>query len=228
MLLPWSRFFRRTHGNLRKITEFLCGIKPDILGLIEVDAGSYRSSGKNQAQALADSLGHYHVYSSKYSRGHVAQMVPLMNKQGNAFLTSESIDNAQFHYFDKGVKRLVIELELADVTIFLVHLALGGGMRHRQLNDLYSLVKESTKPTIVAGDFNARWGATEMRLFLAATGLTDANSRNQPTYPSWKPNRQLDFMLYSREIVMKKFSMPKVILSDHLPLILDFEIKHGR
>ncbi|MBA4388510.1 MAG: endonuclease, partial [Verrucomicrobia bacterium] len=129
-----------------------------------------------------------------------------------------------FHYFDKGVKRLIIELELANLTVFLVHLALSFKARQHQLSDLYSLVKGTRQPHIVAGDFNASWGDREIRLFLAATGLAKAGPASTPTYPSWKPKRELDFILHSPEIKVTGFMIPQVTFSDHLPLVCDFEI----
>jgi endonuclease/exonuclease/phosphatase family metal-dependent hydrolase len=225
LLFPWSGYLRRTNSNLLDIIRFLKALNPDIIGLVEVDAGSYRSARKNQASTIANAMGHYHSYHSKYSASHVARSLPLMKLQGNAFLTRDSIRHEKFHFFRKGVKRLVIELDLADVRIFLVHLALGFRSRHAQLSDLYDLVKGTDKPHIVAGDFNARWGDREIALFLAATGLSSASTDRKPTYPSWAPRRQLDFILHSPEIRPTKFWTPRVEFSDHLPLVCDFAIR---
>ncbi len=222
-LFPWSGYFKRTSSNLSRIADFLGKHNPDIMGLIEVDAGSYRSARMNQAETLAESLGHYHTYKSKYHEASPAHLLPMMNKQGNAFLTRDTIRNAEFHYFEHGVKRLVIELELENLTIFLVHLALTFRVRHHQLSDLYDLVNGTDKPHIVAGDFNAFWGDKEINLFLAATGLKNANMGGNPSFPSWAPTRQLDFVLHSEGIRTLQFSMPQVTHSDHLPLIYDFE-----
>lgn len=222
---PWSGYFRKTSQNLSEITAFLHSLDPDILGLIEVDAGSYRAGKKNQAQIIADSLGHYHTYRSKYGESALTRLMPVVNKQGNAFVTRDTISNETFHYFEKGVKRLVIELELDNLTIFLVHLALGFRIRHYQLSDLYDLVKGTEKPHIVAGDFNAHWGDRETNLFQAATGLASANVDGLSSYPSWMPKRQLDFILHSPEIKTSGFQMPRVAYSDHLPLVYDFEME---
>lgn len=225
LLFPWSGYFRRTAGNLDDIIDFMKPLDSDIIGLIEVDAGSYRSGRQNQAKTIADALGHYNLYRSKYDRLSFANLLPVMNKQGNAFLTRGTVTNGQFHYFKKGVKRLVIELELEDVTVFLVHLALSFRTRHHQLSDLYSLVKDTKKPLIVAGDFNTSWGDHEIRLFLAATGLTKAGPDNAHTFPSWAPKRQLDFILHSSEIKVTRFNTPRVTFSDHLPVVCDFKIR---
>jgi endonuclease/exonuclease/phosphatase family metal-dependent hydrolase len=82
----------------------------------------------------------YHVYQSKYPSDSVAQKVPLVNKQGNAILTNQKIISHRFHYFSEGIKRLVIELELEDFNIFLVHLSLKFRHRQYQLQELHRMV----------------------------------------------------------------------------------------
>jgi endonuclease/exonuclease/phosphatase family metal-dependent hydrolase len=223
--LPWSRYLRRTTETMAGIARFIRRMDPDILGLIEVDAGSYRSRRQNQAESLANELGHRHTYRSKYAERSLARWLPVINKQGNALLTRGAVARHHFHYFDRGMKRLVIEVELDRLTVFLVHLSLTFRARHRQLGDLYSLVKGTAKPHIVAGDFNARWGDREMRLFLAATGLHNANAAGAPTFPSWAPRRQLDFVMLDPRIRLRRFHMPAVTHSDHLPLVVDLELR---
>ncbi|MFC1451752.1 endonuclease/exonuclease/phosphatase family protein [Verrucomicrobiota bacterium] len=224
MWFPWSGYLRRTSHNLHQMADFVASLDPDIVGLLEVDEGSYRTGRKSQAKMLANVLGHYHTYGSKYGEYSLARRIPVLNRQGNAFLTRDTITNDQFHYFDKGVKRLVIELELDRVVIFLVHLALSFRIRHHQLSDLYSLVKNTAKPHIVAGDFNALWGDREIRLFLAATDLRSANDERLPSFPSWAPRRQLDFVLHSAGIESRRLWMPRVTYSDHLPIVYDFGV----
>ncbi len=218
------QFFRHTGERLGEIVEFIRTVRPDVAGLVEVDAGSYRSRRVNQAEAIAGALGHYHAFRSKYGAASLAHRIPVMRKQGNAFVVRDSAKDVRFHYFTKGVKRLAIELELKDVVFFLVHLALGGRTRFRQLHDLYELVKKTRKPVIVAGDFNTIWGEHEIRLFRAACGLATADPGNRPSFPSWRPKRHLDFILHSPGIVIDRFDMPAIGLSDHLPLICDFHI----
>ena len=222
--VPYSGYLKRTNGNLRQIVRFIKLMNPDLIGLIEVDSGSYRSEKSNQAEAIATELRQYHVYQSKYTSDSMAQIIPLVNKQGNAFLTSQEIHSHRFHYFSDGVKRLVIELELEEITAFLVHLSLKFRHRQYQLQELHSMVRNVQKPIIVAGDFNAFWGDRELQLFLAATGLRSANEMAEPSHPSRAPRRQLDYIFHSPEIQVSNFQIPQVRLSDHAPLVCDFEV----
>ena len=150
--------------------------------------------------------------------------MPIVRKQANAFLAAPRVRGERFHYFDTGIKRLIIELELDDIAIFLVHLSLKFRHRQYQLRYLYDLVRKTQKPVIVAGDFNTYWGAHEIYLFMQAAGLHNANARGLPSYPSSSPRKELDFILHSAHIEVNRFEIPDIQLSDHLPLICDFTI----
>jgi len=199
-------------------------MNPDIVGLVEVDSGSFRSNRQNQAQTLADRISHDHVFQSKYASGSVVNMMPVLNKQGNALLTNQVIQSRKFHYLNNGIKRLVIEIELEEVNIFLVHLSLRYSHRQYQLSDIYQLIADARKPVIVAGDFNVFKGDRELNLFMAAAGLESANPEGHPSHPSRAPKRQLDYILHSSGIKVSRFFVPQVMFSDHVPLVCDFEI----
>ncbi len=223
--LPGAGYLRSSRHVLTQITEFIKAQDPDVVGLIEVDTGSIRSGMVNQAEFVAHSLGHYSTYECKYGVASVNQLVPIVRKQSNAFLAAPRVRGERFHYFDTGIKRLIIELELDDIAIFLVHLSLKFRHRQYQLHHLYDLVRKSSKPVIVAGDFNTYWGDHELYLFTQAAKLSNANVRGLPSYPSRSPRKELDFILHSGEIEITRFEIPQVRLSDHLPLVCDFTVR---
>ena len=154
--VPYIGYLKPTNGHFGKIVEFIKSVNPDIVGLIEVDFGSYRVEKFNQAETIARELNHQVVCKSKYAEASMARKVPVLNKQGNAILTGLPIVARRYHFFNEGVKRLVIEVELQEVIVFLVHLSLKFRHRQYQLNDLHALIAGSDKPVIVAGDFTAR------------------------------------------------------------------------
>jgi endonuclease/exonuclease/phosphatase family metal-dependent hydrolase len=224
MPVPGAAYLFGNPGNLENIITFLKHEDPDIVGLIEVDIGSVRSGRVNQADLIAKALGHYSLYECKYGEDSVNQYLPIIRKQANAFLAGPGVTGERFHYFDTGIKRLIIELELDRVAIFLVHLSLKYRHRHFQLRHLYELVKRCRKPVIVAGDFNTFWGENEIFLFKEALGLRSANRDGLPSFPSRSPRMELDFILCGRGVEVTGFRIPRVAFSDHLPLVCDFEV----
>jgi len=226
--VPGAGYLRSNPRVLDGITRFIKSFDPDIVGLIEVDTGSIRTGLVNQAEVIAESLGHYSTYQCKYGEASLNSLMPIVRKQANAFLAAPRVEGERFHYFDTGIKRLIIELELDELCVFLVHLSVKFRHRHAQLRRLFELVKHTDKPVIVAGDFNTFWGEHEMALFMEATGLRSANRDRVPSYPARRPRMELDFILYSRGIEIDKFSVPNVTFSDHRPLLCDFRVTGAR
>ncbi len=222
--VPGAGYLKRTDGNLHKIIDFIRGYDPDLVGLVEVDTGSIRTRQVNQAEAVAEALGHYSSYQCKYGEQSLNQRLPIIRKQANAFIAAPRVHGERFHYFDTGIKRLIIELELDDVAVFLVHLSVKYRHRHYQLRHLHEMIKATEKPVIVGGDFNTFWGEHEMYLFMEAANLKNANTEGLPSYPSHYPRQQLDFILYGHGLTVTEFEVPRVQLSDHLPLVCDFRI----
>jgi len=223
--LPGARYLFAEAAELNRIIDFIKREDPDIIGLIEVDTGSMRSGRVNQAEMIAEAIGHYSCFQNKYGAASVNQRIPIVRKQANAFLASPRVRGERFHYFDTGIKRLIIELELDDAAIFLVHLSLKYRHRQMQLRRLHELVERCSKPVIVAGDFNTFWGSDEIYLFMKASGLRNVNTAGLPSYPTRSPRMELDFILCSETIDVTDFRIPQVPFSDHLPLICDFEVR---
>ena len=224
MPLPGAGYILGNKDVLPDIVSFIKSVDPDIVGLIEVDTGSIRSRKVNQAETIAAELGMNSSYETKYGARSINQLLPIIRKQGNAFLAAPRVHGETFHYFDTGIKRLIIELEMETFAVFLVHLSLKYRHRHLQLRKLYDLIEETTKPVIVAGDFNTFWGENEIYLFMRAAGLRSANTESRPSYPSRSPRKELDFVLYQEGIQVTNFEIPAVRHSDHLPLVCDFEV----
>jgi len=224
MPVPGAGYVLGNQNVLPEITRFIKSVDPDIVGLIEIDTGSIRSRMVNQAENISAALGMNTSYETKYGERSINQILPIVRKQGNAFMAAPRVHGETFHYFDTGIKRLIIELEMREFAVFLVHLSLKYRHRHLQLRHLYDLIEKTSKPVIVAGDFNTFWGENEIYLFMKAAGLRSANVASLPTYPSRAPRKELDFILYQEGIRVTDFKVPNVKLSDHLPLVCDFDI----
>ncbi|HUD04003.1 MAG TPA: endonuclease, partial [Candidatus Paceibacterota bacterium] len=75
-------------------------------------------------------------------------------------------------------------------------------------------------PIILGGDFNFR------EPFTFEKDITERliYSCTENTFPSWKPEFELDYLFLSREFeVIKKYTPSSPAFSDHLPLIVEAE-----
>lgn len=223
-IMTAHRYLHTSETPLEEIIRFISGTGADAVGLLEVDTGSFRTDFVNQAERIAGALNQYHHCGVKYGLDSISRHIPILRRQANALLTRKKLSPYAFHYFPIGFKKLIIETELDGIHFFLVHLALGKRAREIQLKHLSGLIPRGC-PVIIGGDFNTLSGSGELTPFLTALHLTSANRDELPTFPSWNPEKQLDFILYSKEIRPVHFEVADIRCSDHLPILFDFERK---
>ena len=109
-------------------------------------------------------------------------------------------------------------------------------IRLKQSQKIISFFKKKNLPTIVGGDFNLMPETESVGMFIkegyrnlikefkidsTRNELTWASKQNDPGFVKQYFS---DYVFTSPEIKVMDFSVPKIQVSDHLPLILDFEI----
>ena len=129
--VPGAGYLRSNPRVLDGITRFIKAADPDIVGLIEVDTGSIRTGMVNQAEVIAGVAGplldlpvqvRHGLAQPRWCRSSASRPMRSWRRPAS--------QGERFHYFDTGIKRLIIELELDDVCVFLVHLSLKFRHRH--------------------------------------------------------------------------------------------------
>ncbi len=229
------RLFRAPPDMDMKIVEFLKKQKPDIIALIEVDHGSFRSRYRDEARFYEHEMGFENVTEAiKYPFnliGRLFHSVPILRKQSNALITRYNLYNIKHHLLHHGAKRMVIEATAncpkKPVTFIVAHLALGYGTRQVQLKELAHIIRRITHPVILMGDFNTFNGLHELDYLIKNTHLAFSYGLNKSslryTFPAWHPNRRLDYILHSAAIHIIDYKVLKCEFSDHLPVMVDFE-----
>ncbi len=230
------KIFRPPKNLDQRLVTALKKRKPDILALIEVDIGSLRSRGKDEVRFLEEKLGFRNfIEKIKYPLHGWLRLfhhVPILNKQANALISRFKISKVRYHVFHEGTKRMVIEALVhcpKPVTLLVAHLALGKRARAKQIKELITIVNDIRNPVILMGDFNTFHGETEIKKLLQQTHLKDKiglDKKSLPlTEPAWHPTKRLDYILTSPKIKVRKYSVLKFHFSDHLPLMIEFEVK---
>lgn len=221
-LAKFWKYIYSGRKNLKRLKSFLVEAKPDIVALAELDSGSVRSFFLNQAEFLGKGLGlHLQTCRPKYGARRIENVLPIFRNHCNAILAKEEVVGFNTYYLRTGIKRLILQAQIApDIDFFVVHLSLGKRGRTRQLQQLSRMIKKSRK-VIITGDFNVFDGHGELKEFLKKHRLVSANRLNLPTFPSWRPVAELDYFLLSANIKIKKFRVMDELLSDHLPIMLE-------
>jgi hypothetical protein len=109
-------------------------------------------------------------------------------------------------------------------------------VRLKQSQKIIDFFADKNEPRIIGGDFNLEFNTKSVKMFEEVgykNLIRDFGIKTTRNNISWKqfqnqPNyvKQYfaDFCFTSPEIKVKSFSVPDIEVSDHLPLILDFEI----
>lgn len=220
---------REVHADLVLLQEVL-GHHESVRARIE----DWPSSA--QFEYLADELWPHYAYgkNSVYTAGH----------HGNAILSKFPIEFSENHdislnsYEKRGILHASIRIpgQPHPVHVLCVHLGLFENDRKSQLGTLCQKIASqvpSECPVIVGGDFND-WREKASETLRRQLGLQEAFFTHQgahaKTFPSWLPLLRLD-RLYSRGMgrISAELVRGKVWkdLSDHLPILGEFELPEG-
>ncbi len=208
--------------NLQMISEI---IKPfDVVALQELDVGSIRSRYVNQADYLAEQGGFAYVeYQTTRRLGPFAS-------HSKALLSRFPIHNVN-HYDlpgkipGRGITTFCLGEDHNPILIVNVHLSLGKKARNEQLQFIAAIIK-AYQHVIVMGDFNLK--PEELALSpLAKTDLQVVKKDIILTYPSWKPKKQIDYILLSSSLQLADSGVIACPSSDHLPLYANVILPAG-
>ena len=214
-VLPHSQRFE----NLERIAKLVSGY--DIVALQEADAGSFRSSFINQIEYLAIK-GHFPFWYNQINRnlGRFAQ-------HSNGLL-SRIRPNKIIEHRLPGILpgRGVMEVRYGEgnepMVLLLVHLGLGKRSRLRQI-DYISRIVNSYQHVIVMGDFNCLAQSYEISTLMKQTHLCEPTD-DLHTFPSWQPNRNIDHIMVTPGIRIRRTEVLNESLSDHLPIMVEISI----
>ena len=106
-----------------------------------------------------------------------------------------------------------------------MHLALGKRSRIRQL-DYITEITNTYKHVIVMGDMNCRPDSSEIKRLHAKAGLSGL-THDLHTFPSWRPERNIDQILVSSSLKVERTQVLNHTFSDHLPVSMEIELPEG-
>lgn len=212
------------HPRGREHLERIAGLLRDydVIALQEVDGGSLRSGYVNQLRHLAERGDFAFWYQQlnrdfgplgQYSNGLLSRHLP--NHVEAFTLPGMKGRGAILGRYGSGPHPLLV---------LNLHLALGQKARASQLAFVSELIAGEPH-VVVMGDLNCNM--TE--LAMSALGQRDWRWLDDtlPTYPSWKPSRQIDHILVSPSLEVASVAVLDTQLSDHRPLALELILPPG-
>lgn len=210
-ILPNSKRLERLAVIGRFLSHF------DMVGLQEVDGGSFRSGNVNQVDFLAEQArAPFHYQQLNRNLGRLAQ-------HSNGLLSRFQPSRVDNHRLPGPPGRGVMHAQFGEgadaLHLFVAHLALGLRTQKRQLDFLCELMS-SCRHVILVGDLNCTRAHLEQH-----TGLCEVMNFDQMperlSYPAWEPKRALDHILISPTLEVANSQVLPPLFSDHLPLSAD-------
>jgi endonuclease/exonuclease/phosphatase family metal-dependent hydrolase len=230
---------RKLRLNLRRIARLLDELKPDIVGLQEIDECSRWAGNFDHLEYLRLHAGFPHAVFGINTR-----RKGLLNLcYGNAFLSrhpivaTETIVFGQRSVGEKGF--LFAEFDIAGRLLPVVNLHLHFSSRERRIRQLGRLLawlreKQGARrqvwqvPPIICGDFNNPGTSPDATAALLSH-LSDYHDYvlhpvNGRTFPSPLPSRMLDFVFLPPACREVRSEVVRTFISDHRPVMVDFDL----
>ena len=211
--------------DLERAADVLRALDADVITVQEIDRGTERTGGVDQALRLGELLGMEARFGDfmPYQGGHY----------GMAVLSRLPIVASWNHRLPDGAEpRSALEVRVAfgpeatEVSVVGIHFYRTTEERLAQARSLVEAMDEQG-PGILIGDFNSRRGDPVMS-FLEASWSIVAKDGPAFTFPADAPAREIDFALV-RPVgafqVVEHRGIEESVASDHRPLLLVLRLR---
>ncbi len=223
--------------DVGRVAAVIAALSPDIVALQEVDVGRARTGGVDQAHALAGRL----AMTSQFN----AALCVEEELYGDAILTTyphNLIKAGPLPGYSRIPRleprgALWVSMRIGEGRLQVINTHLGLVPREQQIQaralagDAWLGAAEGADPLMLVGDFNAGRRTLVYRTLTAH--LADARrmaprAQSTATFPSIFPVLAIDHVFAGSGLTITAVATPSDrlsrVASDHLPLIVDFEI----
>ncbi|XZE18001.1 endonuclease/exonuclease/phosphatase family protein [Pirellulaceae bacterium SH449] len=214
--------------NLERTADVLRNLTPDFVALQEVDNKVRRSESVDQAAFLGKTLGMNHAFGKfmDYDGG----------EYGLAILSKHTIAKTMVVELPRGNEprvALVVWAELPNkqqVAIVSLHFdwVRDDRFRFAQATELKTFLESLDVPYLLIGDFNDQRDSRTLKLLAENAVEAVKPIENRFTFPSDKPNIEIDF-LFGSPAKRWEFTATEVVAetmaSDHRPIATKFRLQ---
>jgi endonuclease/exonuclease/phosphatase family metal-dependent hydrolase len=217
--------------RLERILAVIEHEQPDLICLQEVDRNVRRSAFHNQPALFCEYFNfdcHCYQFNVKVAEGGYGNL--MLSRW--PFETHHQVSLTLRSKKPRGAQWAVIATPLGPLRLVNWHLGLAEHERHwqvRRLLEHHLFRNQAHLPTLIIGDTND-WRNTLGHGPFAVHGFQQATSPPSRfrSFPAWMPIGALDKAYYSGGVTIARAHVPRTKLardaSDHLPLVIDFEI----
>ena len=220
-----------------RIAAVIAEFEPDVVCLQELDVGRARTGWIDQAQTIADRL-------EMSFRFHPAMRIEA-EQYGDAILTPRPERLVKAGALPgvaglpgnepRGALWAAIDFDGVEVNVINTHLGLVPREQQLQaaalLGEGWMTADAFTAPAVLLGDLNATPYSQTYRMLQTVLRDAQAGRRSPPTstFPSRFPFMRIDHVFLAGDIEVRGIHSPydarARLASDHLPLVVDIEVK---
>ncbi|MBR4995965.1 MAG: endonuclease/exonuclease/phosphatase family protein [Alistipes sp.] len=203
--------------DLQRAADVINRVKPDFVGLQEVDSIAERSYWVDQAKALGEMTGMHYIFAPALERSKGLYGIAALVKE-------KPISYRNIGLPGKEELRTFLVLEYEDYLLCNTHFSLVAESRKESVEIIRRVIAEYNKPAIITGDFNMYPTSEEYhKMDEMWMPLSDTT---RFTFPADGASCTIDY-IWGREGYKYKVLNYEVIdepmASDHLPLYIDVE-----
>ena len=217
--------FLKGNINLKKVADAIKAEGGEVVCLNEVYGKGPHPHFTAQAKEIAEYLGY---------EWHFAPAIKIMGAgpYGNAFLSKYPIIKAETvpvptvprthegYYEDRCAFCAVVDVEGRYLTVVGCHFGLQPEEQVECVKTVCDLIDASVYPVVLMGDFNVTPEDKVLEpIRQRLKDSADMAGGNEATFPSDKPDIKIDYLFYSPELTLEEVTIPKKIVSDHLPIV---------
>lgn len=208
--------------DLEAVAAVINAAKPDLVALQEVDSMTRRAP-LDEARELGRLTGMHYFFSRTIAFQGGAYGDAILSRSP-ILATARTLLPMPVKGEDRAVGMITAEpLRGMKIVFATTHLALKKKDRLAQADTLEQIAGESRYPFILAGDFNAVPSSAVMGRLLKSAFTSGCGTGCPLTFPSDKPRRTIDYVLWSRkapgELAGAGSATVRTTASDHLPLL---------
>lgn len=211
-VLPHAQRFSNLDRIAHLVREY------DIIGLQELDAGSMRCGYVNLTEYLSEKSGLPFWYDQTNRRiGRIARhSTGLLSR----FSPTEIVEHRlPGRIPGRGALLIRYGSKQESLVVLILHLALGRRARLRQLDYISEIVNDY-RHVILMGDLNCPSESIEMNYLINRTLMREP-VHEMHTFPSWRPQRNIDHILVTPTLHVGQVRVLDYSLSDHLPIEME-------
>lgn len=223
--------YKRNKINIPLFVETVKQYGADICGLNEVRGKGHLFGYTDQTNALGDELSFNRYFAEAikvngtgpYGNA-VVSRYPLKSAE-TVKIPDPDDKNADGGFETRCVLKSVVDVEGKEVCVLVCHMGLENSERVNAVASLCKIIDEITIPLILMGDFNTTPDNEVLKPLYQRLNDTDslADDMGAFTYPSYNPEKKIDYIFY-RDLTCKNVTTVSEIVSDHFPIIAEFNL----